>query len=156
MAGAHIRIGDTEVRARAADLAGLDLDPAPLLRDIGEGLLLSVDDRFRAQTGPDGAKWAALSEVTLARRRGISGLILHDSGHMRNDTIAYEVHGRTLLHGTNAIQGAVQQFGAPARSLGPVSPWGDIPARPFIGLSADDEQEIAETALRHLTRLIGG
>lgn len=163
MTGIRIRIGDTEIRAAAGDLARLRLNTGALLRDIGEGLLLSTDERFRAQVDPDGAAWAPLSETTLGRRRrgrrgsgGLSSaLILRESGHMQDDTIDYEVHGDYLLQGSNAIQSAVQHYGAAKHSLGPTTPWGDIPPRPHIGLSARDEQEIAQTTLRHLGRALG-
>jgi len=45
------------------------------------------------------------------------------------------------------VYAAVHQFGAAQGAFGNTSrgspiPWGDIPARPYLGLSDDDRQEI--------------
>ena len=54
---------------------------------------------------------------------------------------------------------AVQQFGARAGSLwsgkdrrgrNAKAPWGDIPARPYLGLSAKDERNIMEIVRDYL------
>lgn len=42
---------------------------------------------------------------------------------------------------------------ATRRTRGRPIPWGDIPARPFFGLSADDRNEISDIIRRHLERL---
>ncbi len=44
--------------------------------------------------------------------------------------------------GSNAVQAAMMQFGG-SRSEFP-NLWGNIPARPFLGLSEDDETAIVE------------
>ncbi len=51
--------------------------------------------------------------------------------------------------GTDAKYGAVQQLGA-KRSDYPHL-WGDIPARPYLGLSEEDREEALETLARHLS-----
>ena len=66
---------------------------------------------------------------------------------------------------TNVPYAAVHQFGARKGSFGSysdtdknghpfagVSPWGDIPARPFIGLSADNEEDIRQTLIEYVLR----
>lgn len=50
---------------------------------------------------------------------------------------------------------ATQQFGAKKGEFrstknGAPVPWGDIPARPFLGISADDEDKIIEIIQSHL------
>jgi phage gpG-like protein len=57
--------------------------------------------------------------------------------------------------GSSLEYAAVQQFGARQGQLGrtrrgaPI-PWGDIPPRPFLGLSAADRQEILGILAEHL------
>lgn len=49
--------------------------------------------------------------------------------------------------GSNLIYAAVQQFGAGKGQFGNMAngspiPWGNIPARPFLGISPEDETNI--------------
>jgi len=75
--------------------------------------------------------------------------ILRDSGLLQ-DTIRYqlEASGTAVAVGTNRVYGAMQQFGG-TRAQWPHL-WGDIPARPFLGLSPADKEEIIAILRRHL------
>ena len=58
--------------------------------------------------------------------------------------------------GSPLIYAGVHQFGAKKGAFGTTSkgspiPWGDIAARPFLGVSNDDEREIVDIILDHLT-----
>lgn len=142
---------------------GGDLSPA--LKAIGNDLVESTQRRFATSTAPDGTPWAANSDVTLQRYLGLfSGSHKKDGSLSKkgaaragskkpligeskslSTTIDYQVMdgGRTLLVGSPEKYAAVQQFGASAREFGK-APWGDIPARQFLGLSADDERNILD------------
>ena len=56
--------------------------------------------------------------------------------------INYKAGPRRVVLGSSLIQSAVQQFGAKKGAFGSRGgrsiPWGDIPARPFLGLSEQD------------------
>lgn len=145
-------------------------------RDVGEYLLRATDERFRAERAPDGTPWAQNSDVTLTRylasRRGLSRRrtatggrtltqrgaralgakkILRDSGALQ-DTLRYQADAASLRIGTNRVYGAMQQFGG-LKSQYPHL-WGDIPARPFLGLSSADETQLVAILTRHLARLL--
>lgn len=151
MAGARITLELDSGAARAAldGLVGqLDDDGRTLLlEDIGEYLLRATRDRAGQQVDPDGAPWAALSPRYAARkaklRPGVP--LLKFDYHMLGDQLSSQVDQDTLLVGTNAPYGARQQFGG-----------GGIPARPWLGLSAEDEQEVAQLALDHLQKPLEG
>lgn len=119
-------------------------NPRPVLLEIGEDLLLFTKRRFVTQTGPDGAGWAANSPITLAIKGAKPPLI---DERTLSQQIFYQVTGATLELGSNLVYAAVQQFGAAQGSFGhtrrgaPI-PWGDIPARPYLGVSEEDEQTI--------------
>lgn len=170
MSGAtvSITVDDAAVRAALAQLVKQLQSPRAALRDVGEALLRSTDEHFRQQRGPDGTPWPALSEVTLERRldarkgtRGKRGLtkkgrtllanakILRDSGALQ-DTIRYQLtaDGHGVAVGTNRVYGAMQQFGG-TRAQWPHL-WGDIPPRPFLGVSEADRAEIIAIFERHL------
>lgn len=177
MAGSTVTIAldDAELQRALAALSERLQQPAPALRDVGEYLLRSTDEHFRQERAPDGTPWPPLSDVTLLRRlqarsatlskrrtatggrtltqKGAKVLgaakILRDSGDLQ-DTIRYQLvdGGRALAVGTDRVYGAMQQFGG-TRAQWPHL-WGDIPARPFLGLDADDRAEILAIWQRHL------
>ncbi|MNR33059.1 Phage virion morphogenesis family protein [compost metagenome] len=125
---------------------------------MSEYLQLSTDERFRAQVSPDGTSWAPLSPATLARKKG--NRILRESGTLQ-DTLRGQVGGNELHFGTDRPYGAVHQFGQPKGKSGTTRrgspiPWGNIPARPYLGLSAEDEEEIPAILRDYLAEPLEG
>lgn len=112
----------------------------PVFADIGEYLLLSHAERFEAQVSPDGTPWEPLSDEYRARKPKNQDLILVLDGYL-SGTLAYDASQDSLAFGTPRIYGATHQFGDADRG---------IPARPWLGLSTDDEQEILEILSDHL------
>lgn len=136
--------------------AGLDL--TPVLKNIGEILLNSTRRRFEVGMGPLGEQWAANSEVTLANKRDDRPLI----GDTRSlsTQINYNSDADHVLLGSLMEYGGTQHFGAKKGEYGKTRygvplPWGDIEARPFIGLSPEDEEDILDMLERHLARAAG-
>jgi phage virion morphogenesis protein len=133
------------------------------LADVGEYLLRSHRQRWNAQESPDGIKWTPLSRAYAARKPKNADKILVLNGYLR-DLLRYQVTNDTLEFGTDRPYGALHQFGARQGAFGiqtvsikahqrkgrPVKahqrrqaiPWGNVPARPWLGLSAADEGEI--------------
>jgi phage virion morphogenesis protein len=178
MAGTTVTItlDDAALRRTLGQLLADLHHPARALRDIGEYMVRATDERFRAQHAPDGTPWAPNSDVTLLRylqrkggfkkaktatggrtltQRGARLLgtkrVLRDSGALQG-TIRSQLAegGRAVAIGTNRIYGAMQQFGG-TRAQWPHL-WGDIPARPFLGVSPADAEEIMRLLTRHLDR----
>lgn len=150
-----IRIDDAELQAALARLIARSGSPAPALKAIGESLAESTRRRFETSTGPDGRRWAPNSPVTIARyvggRSGKKGAALAGSkkplvGRTRllGNQIVWQAGAASVAIGSNRIYAGVQQFGAAARQFGK-APWGAIPARPFLGVSAEDKADILET-----------
>ncbi len=158
MAVVQVQVDTTEVSEALENLIRLGRRPEPALKDIGEYMQVAVDDRFAAQTAPDGTPWAPNSPKTLARKR--NPRILHDSTRLRG-SINYQVQGAELRQGTNLIYAATQHFGAAQGAFGRTSrggpiPWGDIPARPILGFSGDDQAEMLRLLMEHTTRAWSG
>jgi phage virion morphogenesis protein len=129
---------------------------APALRSFGETLLSSHRERFSQQVSPDGKAWAPLSSAYRAEKRRNADKILTLDGYLRG-TLRYQADDTSLQFGTDRIYAAVQQFGAKRGELGTTRrgapiPWGDIPARPFIGLSDAD----SEAGMRILRDYLAG
>ncbi|MGU0823059.1 phage virion morphogenesis protein [Ectopseudomonas oleovorans] len=144
------------IRGALAELT----DPRPMLLDIGEALVNSTRDRFSAQRGPDGQTWKSLSPRYLQTKSPNPGKILQRRGDLVRQ-IFPQVEGATLLVGTDRVYGAVHQFGALKGAFGKTRrgapiPWGDIPARPFLGISDDDAAEIIAIARDHLQARLQG
>lgn len=146
--------------------AGAQLDdPTPLLREIGAALVQTTRERFDTMTDPLGKKWAAHSADTqigrlggtkrvytkkMRFRKGVAEKldklrILFRQGHLRHSVTARA--SRTGVEvGTNLAYGAIHQFGGKAGRGRKVT----IPARPYLGLSAVDEDKIVGLAQSYL------
>lgn len=171
MAGATLEITfqpGPVVTAVAALLAS-SRDPTPLLRAIGTGLLRNTQDRFEAETAPDGSAWAPLNSWYLTFKRGPG--ILRGAG-MRGGlqgSLIMDVDAGAVRIGSNKIYAAVHQFSA---TITPKTPGGHlairdhkgklqgtapsvtIPARPYLGLSRRDEETILDVTEDHLDRIL--
>jgi phage virion morphogenesis protein len=136
---------DRAVREALARIAGLLTDLTPVMQEIGEIMIVSTQDRMARGETPEGQPFAPRSPVTLNRyaRLGLGfGPPLNFSGDLYG-SIASDPGPDSVEISSNAVKGAVMQFGAEKHSLGPRSPWGDIPARPYLGVSREDGVNIS-------------
>ncbi len=134
-----VEIEAAEVLAKLQQLEKSTADLGPVLLAIGETLTESTKQRFASGTGPDGKKWDANSEVTIERKGRDQPLI--EEGSL-GEQISYAVDGNQLEIGSSLEYAAMQQFGGTKDEFPHL--WGDIPARPFLGISDDDAKEILE------------
>ncbi|MCS4503887.1 phage virion morphogenesis protein [Arhodomonas aquaeolei] len=154
MAGVQVHVDDTEVRAALERLHRFAESPAAAMKDAGEYMQRAVDDRFNAQQSPDGQAWAPNTPVTLLRKK--NPRILHErAGSGLRGSIHYRASDTEMRQGTDRVYAAVHQFGAEQGAFGTTSrgapiPWGDIPARPYLGFSADDSAEILQIMEDHI------
>src|SRR5574343_1143020 len=128
-------------------------DLGPALAKIGEQLVESTQDHFGSSTAPDGSRWAANSDVTISRYLGLAtgkkrekkaaGKKPLVAGGTLRDNIKFSVNGNVLEVGATMEYAAMQQFGGKRADFSHL--WGDIPARPFLGLSASDIADINQT-----------
>ncbi|MDR2992008.1 MAG: phage virion morphogenesis protein [Burkholderiaceae bacterium] len=119
----------------------------------------STVERFVSSFGGSRKKDGALSAKGRARAGGKKPLI-GETGALRT-TINYQVAGGDVVNiGSPMMYARVQQEGAGRGQFGnlpfktkrgtfPV-PWGDIPARPFLGFSDDDQAEIVDIVRSYL------
>lgn len=139
-----------ELRRLSAAVGPAGMRPA--LAEIGEELAESTRQRFSSSTAPDGSRWAPNAPATLARKRGTRPLV--DSGILGGG-ITYQLVDGGVEIGSSRIYAGTQQLGAKRGQYGRTSrgapiPWGDIPARPFLGVSAADEQIILGILADHI------
>jgi phage virion morphogenesis protein len=115
----------------------------------GAGAVLESSARRRIQSdkrGPDGERWPNWSE-SYAQTRHAGHSLLSAEGHLL-DSIRAEVRGDEVEVGTNLVYGAVQQFGGDEVGMA-------IPARPYLGVSTEDERDILAVADAWADDLLG-
>lgn len=160
MAGVTIKLNDEEIRRKLGELQGRAADITPALRDMGEALLNSTRERFNEMRGPEGHPWKPLSEAYRERKAKNADKILTLHGYLRG-TLNYRIEdaGTTLAVGSPLVYAGTMQFGAKKGQFGSMSggrsiPWGNIPARPFLGISSDDKSEMLDILKKHLSRTL--
>lgn len=172
-----VELIDTEAQAMFARLFSMGTNMRPLMQDIGEHVTETTKQRFQTSTAPDGTPWAPNTQTTyvqfLGKFKGGTGKDgrLNKAGAKRaagkkpligetralSTTINYEAGDDYVQIGSPMIYAAVQQFGAKGKSFtGGKTPWADIPARPFLGLSAEDQANMGSAAKEHLDRAAKG
>ena len=133
-----------------------EIDRRSINAALAEGVRESTLERFRQSKGPDGRRWKSSKRAIL---EGGKTLVktgqLRNSIHTRSDASGFAV-------GTNAKHAATHQFGEPGRTIRGRrkkvlrfrynGKWVSkkqvrvkIPARPFLGLSEEDMQEMKAT-----------
>lgn len=133
---------------------------ARLYREVGELLVDSTRERFNTSQAPDGSSWPLNSPTTFdkflakkSRIKGKDGRLnergknyvlskrpLIDEGYHLPLSISMAIEDNALIVGSSAPDAAMQHFGGTKADFPHL--WGDIPARPFLGISDADEEGI--------------
>ena len=156
---------DHNARVMLTRLVALASDQRSLMQEIGEYMVETTKQRFDTSTAPDGSRWAPNTRTTIERflglyKRSFDGKtgkitqqgagraagkkpLVGETGRLRDST--HYRAGKDQVDIVNPTKyAAVHQFGAEQGAFGrnrrnvPL-PWGNIPKRPFIGMSSTDE-----------------
>lgn len=158
-----VQIRDHGVGESFTRLIGLMGNTTPVMSAIGTGLVSSTHRRFISQTSPEGQPWAALNADYKGMKR--NSRILTESGRLR-DSINDQAGNDWVRIGTNVVYALIHQMGGKivpkaathlvfrlasglvlAKSV-------TLPARPYLGISDDDQEMIADTVFRFLRRYL--
>ena len=164
----EVELKEEEITALLGRLHRHLTDLSPVMNEIGEFLEDQTVRRFDEGVSPEGKPWAPKSATTIAayERRGqrvdfrplfgpnTDGIPLRKSFARQYGPDFVEV-------GTNKNYAAVMQFGARKGAFGTTSrggsiPWGDIPARPYLGISDADRAGITDIIEEWLARATEG
>ena len=134
------------------------MDLTPAMQDIGEYLLRMTRDRFVQEEDPEGVAWKPLSGSAKARKKRNADKILTRDGYLRD--IVIRASRDSVRVGSPRIYSGTHQFGAEKGSFGSTGrgspiPFGDIPARPFLGSSDDDREELTDILRDFLIERLG-
>ena len=146
----------------ARDVLG---DLTEVHHDIAQHMVEATRARFRTGTGPDGVAWKPKSPLTLTRylERGDGNRpdpLIGPSGRLGREIVGLASKGAAEI-GSALEYSGVMQRGAKKGAFGRDSrnhplPWGDIPARVWLGIGEDDERAIIAIVDEALERAIGG
>ena len=163
---------DAEIKKALHGLQNAVGDMQPALKVIGLKLVESTKARFGTSTAPDGTPWAPNRPATIAkythrvgRTKTKDGKLLSAKGEARWDSkkplvdtgtlesqISSEADSSGVLIFSTMEYAAMQQFGGSKAEFPNL--WGDIPARPFLGVSVADEAMILEIIENQLKNAI--
>ncbi|MCU0902441.1 MAG: phage virion morphogenesis protein [Tabrizicola sp.] len=147
-----------EITPALQRLSGAMDNMLPVMQDLGEYFVDSTTRRFASGRAPDGSIWAAKSPVTIAayggrRTNRLDTRPLFGPSGALSSTISYEAFNDRVEWGSPMVYAAMQQFGG-SKSAFPHL-WGDIPARPYLGLSAEDESQVLDILDEWLSLVAG-
>ncbi|PID95877.1 MAG: phage virion morphogenesis protein [Alphaproteobacteria bacterium] len=128
---------------RLSRLEGFQM--AELTDAAGAILESSTRGRFDTKTAPDGAAWVPWSEAYAATREGGHSLLVEE-GDLRDSIASYSM-GSEVHVGSNLIYAAHHHFGGDEIGSG-------IPARPYLGVSDEDEIDLADLVTGKLEELL--
>lgn len=143
----EVQIDTSGLTAALERLAAAGTNPEPAWQEAGEYLVVSTKRRFADKQAPDGSMWPGNSPGTQAAK-GNDDPLIGESKRLGRE-IHYRAKRGTLEWGSPMEYAATQHYGAEKGAFGQTEgglplPWGDIPARPFLGLSDDDRREVTE------------
>ncbi|MGZ5059150.1 MAG: phage virion morphogenesis protein [Methylobacter sp.] len=142
-----IDVDDREILAALRQLQQSTGNLQPALLKIGEDLKESTKQRFLSKTGPDGQAWLGNADSTIERKGRDFPLT---AGGTLGNTIDYQLFGNDGVDiGSPMEYAAMMQFGGTKAEFPNL--WGDVPGRPFLGISEDDKVQILATIQHHLS-----
>jgi len=169
-ASIQVTLDDNDVMSKLGRLAARGKSLAPVMRAFGDYLVKETRTRFEQEKDPEGHRWEKLSDYTLKFKKGSQ--ILTESTDLRN-SFARRAGATSVRVGTDREYAALHQFGlkktlkikshrrkVKSRSKKGISSGVafvkahkrkvDTVARPFLGFTPQDRQELIETIKDHL------
>lgn len=110
-------------------------DTQALMESVGEALRSGTIERFEAEEDPQGKKWKP-----SARAMAGGGKTLDKESHLK-DSIDYAATSDKVMVGSNLPYARIHQLGGKTGKGHKV----DMPARPYLGVSEEDMDEVRET-----------
>ncbi|NJR38538.1 MAG: phage virion morphogenesis protein [Leptolyngbyaceae cyanobacterium CSU_1_4] len=144
MAEITVTVDDAAVQAALKRMRGNLTNLRPAMKQIGEYMVFETDENFRGEHDPEGNPWKKLDPDYLKwkQRTGKITKILQLRGRLRK-SIVYRAESDRVSIGTNVIYGNIHQWGGKARSA-------NLPARPFLGVTAENEREMGQIIMDFL------
>lgn len=159
MAGVKSNIN--EIQTKLKNLLIKIEQPKEVLSQIGEILLNNTRDRLEQGVDIYGSPFKPLAALTIQTKKRNKDKILIESGDLFRE-LSYQLvnGGESLEFGSDRKYAALQQFGGvitPKKKKvlkfkGKFRKRVEIPARPFIGITPKDRQQISATLIALLDK----
>ena len=148
MAGVSVEVINLKQVQQAFDqLKKNTTDLKPVFADIGEAMLNNTRDRLEAGSDIYGNAFVPLKPKTLKYKKKNRDKVLIDEGYLHG-TLAYQLVHNGVELGSDRKYAAIHQFGS---ANGTFKKPSGIPARPFLGVTPQDEQEIINIIRDHIS-----
>jgi len=132
--GIVIDQGGERLAERLDRLADMPIDN--LMDNIGSEIKDQTVRRIESEkTDPEGNDWEDWSPKYAATRHGNQSLLIGGGPDYLLTTITWNANSESVIVGTNLIYGAIHQFGGEEVDI-------PIPARPYLGLSDENEEDV--------------
>lgn len=133
------------------DAARRMADRQLLLETAGEALVSSTKKRFEDGEDPNGKKWEPSGRAWReGSEDGGFGKTLSDTGRLRDSIDAITISDGVMV-GSNVAYARIHQLGGKAGRGRKVT----IPARPYLGVSQEDSDEIEATVADFVAGVFG-
>lgn len=138
-------------------------DLTPVHEEITEYMVEATKARFRLGVDPEGKKWVAKKPATIARYKAKGDgnrpdPLIGPSKRLSSEILGMSTKASSEIGSALEYSGVMQNgaaegaFGASAS--GRPIPWGDIPARVWLGISQTDERNVLDIVDEHLAEAI--
>lgn len=160
----EVELNDADFREALNSAAEHLTDLSPLMAALGELVIEDTKQNFINLVGPNGVKWEPKSQATRDAYLRREGTAFNRPLFGASNDLSSDWHselgpdGASVEVGSRALYASVQQFGAAKGEFGtnangnPI-PWGDIPARPFLGLDDELEDELTGDVKEYIARM---
>ena len=141
----RVELKEDEISTALARVSRALTDTTDLMRDIGDDMVQATQDRLKSGRSPDGSPFAPRSQATINhydRLKRTYGGPLYYSGMLYNE-ISFAAGPDFVEWGSDRPYAAMMQFGGSKGDYPHL--WGNIPARPFLGISEEDRTNILAT-----------
>jgi len=169
MPGIMIKGDMAALRGALGRIAALGRSPGPVLEAAGAQIVLNTRRRIERGVDPQGNPWKPLNPLYAIDKTGpgiLRGADYSTTGLWRS--ITRQVRGNTLVWGSNKIYARIHQLGGVIRPknaralffrlgekevmVGSVT----IPARPYLGFTAEDREDLVGELDDYLRRALSG
>ncbi len=153
MVWTRVEVRDSGVSRLLSRILLSDAKRQAMLHEVGKESVREIQSHFLAQKTPEGVPWKKSKRAIENPTRPT----LMDTMKLF-DSIVYSVSGGQVSAGTNDIRAGTLNFGARKGQYGAMSngtpiPWGNIPARKFIGVSSAGQVKVRDVIGRFVRRL---
>lgn len=143
----RVDIDDRQINAALNRLIALGQSPVEVMQDIAIYGENTTRGRFQAETGPGGKAWKPSIRV---QQKG--GKTLTEFDHLRKSITNRSGSDFAEWGSSDLPYAAIHQIGGKAGRLHKVT----IPARPYLGIDARDEDSIVDIVNQHLAGAVNG